>query len=118
MGLPEGALRGRERYWAERILDDDRGLYADTLGHYIDQGNSSFAVEFRVRHEDGSFRWLQLRATGLAGEDGRAARLIGVVTDITSAKVAEEEIVREASHDSLTGNRQSVVPVCERRFRP
>ncbi len=103
MGLAEGALEGRERNWSQRILTEDRGLYADTLRHYMDQGNSSFAVEFRVRHEDSTFRWLQLRATGLAGEDGRAARIIGVVTDITSAKVAEEQVVREASHDGLTG---------------
>jgi len=103
MGLPEGALDGRERNWSQRIVEADRAVYADTLRHYMDQGNSSFAVEFRVTHEDGTLRWLQLRATGLAGEDGRAARLIGVVTDITSAKVAEEQIVREASHDSLTG---------------
>jgi diguanylate cyclase (GGDEF)-like protein/PAS domain S-box-containing protein len=103
MGLAEGSLGGRERRWAQRILDEDRALYTDTLRHYVDQGNSSFAIEFRVQHEDASFRWLQLRATGLAGETGRAARVIGVVTDITSAKLAEEQIVREASHDALTG---------------
>lgn len=103
MGLPEGSLGGRERSWAQRILESDRAIYADTLDHYMAQGNSSFAVEFRVRHQDGGVRWIQLRATGLAGEDGRAARLIGVVTDITAAKVAEEEVVREATQDTLTG---------------
>jgi diguanylate cyclase (GGDEF)-like protein/PAS domain S-box-containing protein len=103
MGLVEGALGGRERSWSQRILEADRAIYSDTLRHYIDQGNSSFTLEFRVRHQAGDTRWLQLRATGLAGDDGRAARLIGVVTDITSAKLAEEQIVREASHDALTG---------------
>lgn len=103
MGLPEGALGARERSWSQRILESDRATYADTLDHYMAQGNSSFAVEFRVRHQDGSVRWVQLRATGLAGEDGRAARLIGVVTDITAAKVAEEQVVREATEDALTG---------------
>ncbi|MFO1187160.1 MAG: EAL domain-containing protein [Alphaproteobacteria bacterium] len=111
MGLPEGALSGRERSWSQRILESDRATYADTLDHYVAQGNSSFAVEFRVRHQDGSMRWVQLRATGLAGEDGRAARLIGVVTDITAAKIAEEQVVREATEDALTGlgNRASII---------
>src|SRR5262249_31544286 len=88
MGLGEGAIKGRERYWIARIVEEDRKIYVDTFHHYIEQGSSSFAVEFRVHHEDGGIRWLQLRATGLAGEGGRASRIIGIVTDITAAKVA------------------------------
>ena len=102
MGLPEGALQGKEELWAQRILEADRATYAETLQHYIHQGSSSFAVEFRVRH-DGGIRWLQLRATGIDGGDGQASRIVGVVTDITAAKTAEEKLVREITHDALTG---------------
>ncbi|MFZ1991772.1 MAG: EAL domain-containing protein [Alphaproteobacteria bacterium] len=103
MGLAEGAIKGKERYWIARIVEEDRKVYVDTFHHYIEQGSSSFAVEFRVHHEDGGIRWLQLRATGLAGEGGRASRIIGIVTDITAAKVAEQKLVHDASHDPLTG---------------
>jgi len=103
MGLAEGAIKGKERHWIARIVEEDRKVYVDTFHHYIEQGSSSFAVEFRVHHEDGGIRWLQLRATGLAGEGGRASRIIGIVTDITAAKVAEQKLVHDASHDPLTG---------------
>ncbi len=103
MGLPEGAIKGKERHWIARIVEEDRKVYVDTFHHYVEQGSSSFALEFRVHHEDGGIRWLQLRATGLAGEGGRASRIIGIVTDITAAKVAEQKLVHDASHDPLTG---------------
>ena len=107
MGLEEGTLGQSEREWEERVVEADKRIYTDTLRHYLAMGNSSFALEFRIHHKDGGHRWVNLRATGIAGEDGQAARCIGIVTDITAAKAAEEKLVHEASHDSLTrvGNR-------------
>ena len=103
MGLKENTLSGSESDWEERVAEEDKALYTETLRHYLVQGNSSFALDFRIRHEDGDVRWVNLRATGIAGDDGRMSRCIGIVTDITRAKAAEEELVREASYDALTG---------------
>ena len=103
IGVGEGDLKGKERNWTDRIFEDDRSGYAETLQHYIQLGTASFIVEFRVRRAGGALHWLQLRATSIAGDAGRATRVIGVVTDITAAKTAEAELLQAASHDPLTG---------------
>ena len=103
IGLRDGMLGNTEADWEAHVLEADKDLYTNTLRHYLSVGNSSFALDFRLQHADGSHRWINMRATGIAGDDGRMARCIGIITDITEAKVAEEQLVREASHDALTG---------------
>ncbi|HYE03350.1 MAG TPA: PAS domain S-box protein [Phycisphaerales bacterium] len=48
-----------------------------------------FALEKRYLRKDGSVVWVELTASGLAGDDGRASAVIGVVQDITERKLAE-----------------------------
>jgi PAS domain S-box-containing protein len=45
--------------------------------------------EYRVVLPDGAVRWLGSRVRGVFGEDGRAARLLGIVFDITERKRVE-----------------------------
>ena len=60
MGLEDGALGGSEADWEMRVLDEDKTLYTNTLRHYLVQGNSSFAMDFRIRHENDGYRSLLL----------------------------------------------------------
>ena len=61
-----------------------------------------FPVEYRIVKPDGSVRWLAGGAEVVARRpDGRAARLVNVVGDITDRKLAEQHtelIMRELTH--------------------
>lgn len=49
--------------------------------------------EYRVRHEDGHWMWLEVRWTVTARDSvGRVARIAGVVADITGLKTAERKL--------------------------
>lgn len=102
LGLPPGSFSGSERNWANRIHTEDREVYDSALDAYRAQGNAAFAVEFRMKHADSGYRWLQLRASCIA-EDGEAKRCIGVITDITNRKGQEQRLAHDAVHDALTG---------------
>jgi signal transduction histidine kinase len=55
----------------------------------------SFIGEFRIRRPDnGETAWLEERAIALRNESGHVARLVGVFTDVTTRKNAEEEMRR------------------------
>ena len=104
---PDGArfLRGRLREllgydrveWAELqgsftvlIHPDDRGRLATT--HELQVGGRHVR-EFRVRHRDGSWRWL--RDTVTADQDERGRRILrGVSQDITDESTVREEADR------------------------
>jgi diguanylate cyclase (GGDEF)-like protein/PAS domain S-box-containing protein len=54
-----------------------------------------FECEFRMRHKDGRWVWVLDRGKAIERDaEGRAVRLIGTHTDITSRKEAEAEIRR------------------------
>jgi diguanylate cyclase (GGDEF)-like protein/PAS domain S-box-containing protein len=80
---------------------------AERLHREIDQhlaGSSlHFESEHRVRHADGDWRWVLTR--GLTTRDSCATpiRITGSMSDITERRNAEDRLVHDALHDSLTG---------------
>jgi diguanylate cyclase (GGDEF)-like protein/PAS domain S-box-containing protein len=103
LGLEAGGLAGSERKWAELIVREDVQIYADSMNAHRRQGNSSFTLEVRMRHAKGGTRWIQLRASCIAGAGGKAVRCIGVVSDITGRKAQESQRQSDDSTDTVTG---------------
>jgi len=63
---------------------------------------ASATTEFRYRHPNGREMWLESSAMRITG-DGERTRLVGVTSDITERKAAEEKLRYAASYDALTG---------------
>ncbi len=53
-----------------------------------------FNLEYRVKHVDGSWRWVHDRGRGVRGDSGEITALEGLITDITDRKSAELELAR------------------------
>lgn len=64
----------------------------DLLGQYIRREIPAYTTEFRLRHKDGSWRWILARGIGVWDDTGRIRRVIGTHTDITPQKEREEEL--------------------------
>jgi diguanylate cyclase (GGDEF)-like protein len=60
-------------------------------------------IEFRMRHVDNSYRWFELDAACLPTGDRRNLRCVGLVRETTDARRAQERLLHNAVHDSLTG---------------
>ena len=57
-----------------------------------ENSNSAFQVEYRFKHKEGQYRWLQDRFTVIRDLDGQAISLIGSMSDITERKLAVEAL--------------------------
>ena len=77
---------------------DSRNLFDQAL---LSPG-SVLSGEARIRRPDGSELWLSTRAVNLL-DDPDVRGIVVNVHDITDRKQAEEELVHQAFHDSLTG---------------
>lgn len=53
---------------------------------------SGYEIEFRVRPDDGSVRWVQAHATVMTDDDGSPTELVGIARDITSRKDRQREL--------------------------
>lgn len=103
LGLDPNTFGGTEVAWREHMHPADRETYRNALNAYIDRGNVAFTLEFRMRHSDGDWRWLSLSASCIAGAQNFAERCIGTVSDVSGRKLAEDRLLHDSVHDSLTG---------------
>ncbi len=89
--------------WAARVHSDDRMIYEQAISDFRAQSGLAFRIEFRVRAEDGSYPWVELRATMKGPENQAAERCVGLLADITIRKEAEAAMIDRTLRDPLTG---------------
>ncbi|QDQ25919.1 EAL domain-containing protein [Chitinimonas arctica] len=83
--------------------DESEGLRVQLIQH-LKRETPHFEAEHRMRHKDGSWRWMLTRGMAMIDPDtGLAFRMAGSLTDITERKRAEEQMLYDALHDNLTG---------------
>ena len=103
LGAKDGELTDDPDEWFDRVHADDRERLFGDLSLHLEGRTPHLEVEHRVRHLDGSWRWMLVRGAAVRDADGRAYRLAGSQTDISARKLAEEKLLHDALHDGLTG---------------
>ncbi len=103
LGLRRGTLEGPARDWLEILHPGDRDRFKTTLDTAVELRRGRIAQDFRLRSEDGHYRWFHLRARPVLGTDGEVLRCIGTLLDVTEDRNAEERLLHDAVHDNLTG---------------
>jgi PAS domain S-box-containing protein len=79
-----------QEFW-ERVHPEDREWLRNAEQEAM-RNHSEFLVEFRVVWPDGTVHWLRSQAQFFYGADGQAGRMMGLATDITERKEAEEKL--------------------------
>jgi PAS domain S-box-containing protein len=75
--------------WAEGVHSDDLQACLDAYARCFDR-RERFAMEYRVRHHDGDYRWIMDIGVPRFNQDGSFAGYIGIAMDVTERKMAEE----------------------------
>gem|GEM_PF-781364 len=103
LGLGEHEVGDRLSDWLELVHPADREPLKAALDAHREERTSHFEGEYRLRHRDGTYRWMLTRGACVRDSRGEAVRMAGSQTDITDRKTAEEQMLHDALHDQLTG---------------
>jgi len=76
--------------WHSRIHPEDRELTLQKFNEHINGKSALFECDQRLLHRDGRYRWFLTRARAVRSASGIPYRVIGLNTDISSRKRAEE----------------------------
>ncbi|MFZ3154137.1 phosphodiesterase DibA [Pseudomonas sp.] len=97
LGIQPDALGDNPQHWLQRLHADDRASFERNLEQRLAARNPApYEVNYRLRHQDGSYRWIQSRGRLLLDEHGQAERLIGTASDITQRR-KDEDSLRQAA---------------------
>lgn len=89
--------------WLNRVHPEDyRGLVS-AIDHHLNNYSETLNWEYRLRHRDGSYRWMVCRGIAIRDEKGEAIRFVGSQRDISDRKEVEEQLLHNSFHDPLTG---------------
>ncbi|HEX2556435.1 MAG TPA: PAS domain S-box protein [Microvirga sp.] len=87
--------QGSEAYqdfgWIESVHPEDRRNLLDLLQGFA-AGGQACVNEYRVRHQDGTYRWVCVRGVPLRNADGTVQEWVGTVTDIHDQKLAADRL--------------------------
>ena len=103
LGLARGALEGPAANWLGMLHPFDVERYSAALDTVIEERRGRIIHDFRLRTAEGAFFWYRLKARPVIGSDGEVIRVVGTIADVTELKTAEERLLHDAVHDSLTG---------------
>ncbi len=73
-------------YWLERFHPKDVQRMEDDYRDLQNQASAEFQHEYRICHEDGSWRWILSRGSTVRNAGGRIVRMTGSISDITEKK--------------------------------
>jgi PAS domain S-box-containing protein len=103
LGYGEDEIGDDIEEWRARIHPEDLKRALVELQAHLDGRSSHFAFEHRMRHKDGTWRWVLARASAVRHASGKPERLIGLYTDITARKQVQQVLIELS--DGLNGLR-------------
>lgn len=108
LGIEPAYVTVPQSFWLSRIHPDDAKLRENDKKKGLKKNNVSYESVYRVRHEDGRYRWLLSRGRAVEFDaSGKATRSIGIHKDITEMKEKEIELANTISIISSQNNRLS-----------
>ena len=102
LGYEPEELKDDPDEWFYRIHPDDLPLVQSTLEAHLGGFKSHFETEHRLRHKDGSYRWVLARGIAIKNDHNKPARIAGSLTDVTQNKLNQNQLVHQALYDKLT----------------
>ena len=94
LGYEEHELRGEFFEWEERLHPDDRERSSGTVRAYLDGVTPQYELEHRLRHKDGSYRWILARGVSIRDTEGKPYRMAGSHIDITEQRQIRDALVQ------------------------
>ena len=108
LGYEDHELPNSFETFENQLHPEDKERTFKILNDYLADRLDSFQTEFRMRHKDGTYRWILTRAIAVWDKDGKHRRMAGSHTDITRMK-EYQRMLEKARREAIEANRSKSV---------
>ncbi len=92
LGCEEDEITDSFSEWEGRLHPEDRDRALATVQSYLEGRTPEYELEHRLRHKDGSYRWILARGAAVRDGAGKPYRMVGSHIDVTARKLAEQSL--------------------------
>ncbi|MHB8898817.1 MAG: SpoIIE family protein phosphatase [Thermoguttaceae bacterium] len=86
LGCSDAEISDDFQEWERRIHPDDYQRSVEMIRRYLDGEILEYSLEHRLRHKNGTYRWILARGAALRDDQGHPYRMAGSHIDITELK--------------------------------
>ncbi|MEN3942593.1 response regulator [Prosthecobacter sp. SYSU 5D2] len=97
----------RPGWWQESLCEEDRERVLEGLAQGLHAGGCT--LEYRLLHQDGSYRWVEDNNRVVRAEAGQPTEVVGVWSDITKRRQAEGALKESEGRYRETAGRLSAL---------
>jgi PAS domain S-box-containing protein len=108
LGYADTALANTYETWLQLIHPEDSAAAPDRQGRGGGTGARPFSLEFRMKHAQGHYAWVQSVGLQIYGPNGALQRVIGAHLDVSDRKEFEEAGLRAEERLQQLGDRGRV----------
>lgn len=101
LGYTEAEIPATLNAWEKLIAPADREHVRAAIAAQLQTRAPLFQLEHRLRHKDGTYRWILARGLLVLDAHGLPQRLIGSHTDITAWKEAEAALQEQLAFENI-----------------
>jgi adenylate cyclase len=99
MGYAPWEMRDDKKFWVKRLHPEDASRVFGEMDRLVSQGGG--ALEYRFRHRDGHYIWIQDTFSVTHDDDGTPKEIVGSWADVSDRKRVEAELKRLAEQVEL-----------------
>ncbi len=89
LGYKPYELENKFSSWQNLLHPEDYERMHKEVDSYLRNPAGYFTAEFRMKHKNGTYRWIYNQAESFLDDDGKVIRMIGAHSDITGRKLSE-----------------------------
>ncbi len=89
LGYEETEIRNEFSEWERLVHPDDLAAAQERVQRFLSQPEGWYEAEFRMRHKDGTWRWIYARGEVFRDASGEAVRMMGCHIDFTARQQSD-----------------------------
>jgi PAS domain S-box-containing protein len=116
LGYQDNELENRFETFIDLLYEKDRDRVDNYVQQYLNGEIEKYAIEFRMKHKNGSLVWILAKGEAIRDTDGRPFRMAGSHSDITERKQAETDLEEQTARANAMAVQAEMANIAKSEF--